>query len=416
MRIFKLSILFIFAALFLAACNRLDTPEQVYNEPYQTGTVEEGFGFDDEEYARKNLDLQAVGTLLEKADSAEEFEYMLNDPEYGVNNLDLNDDGYVDYISVREFGNDQTDERGFSLFSQFGPELIQEIASIFFDRDRYDDGYQYYPGSRVLIRGDEDLYGDNYYYETNWLERTVPIVTWVFSDRQQVYNSPYYYEYYPDYYEPYQRVETVVYRERIEPYYATPVFVYTAQPTVSQIEIVSPYRNRSVKDVYQKLPKLKPEKVKYQKNPGPPEFVREKQAKMKEFREKREKMKDFKENRQFKENPNRPGKPEKVKPERPEQMREKREKPNKPERQNIERQNPVKFERPNQQRPQQSKVERQKPMRMEQPRPQPQMKQQKQENRVQPNRGGGNPNKGGGNPNKGGGNPNKGGGKGKGKP
>ena len=279
MRVFKLSLLFIFAALFLASCSRVQTPEETYNLPYEAGKAAEGFNFDDEEYVRENLDLQAVGALLERADNAEEFEYLLNTE--GFSNLDLNDDGYADYISVREFGDDYDDERGFSLFSMFGPDLIQEIATIIFDRDQGNNGY--FPGARVLLRGDEDLYGDNYYYETNWLDRTIPIISWIFSDRDRDYSSPYYLENYPSYYEPYPVVEPVVYRTRVEPYYATPVFVQTTQPTVTEIQVVSPYRDETVKNVNKKLPKLKPEQVKLRKNPGPPDFVREKQARMKEF-------------------------------------------------------------------------------------------------------------------------------------
>src|SRR5215217_4056961 len=136
MKVFKLSILFFIAALFITACNKARTPDDVYNQPgysqqsYEIGRAESGF-LDEEDIleARENLDLQAVGSLLERANNAEDFEYLLNS-ENGINNLDLNDDGYADYISVREFDDRYDDERGFSLFSQFGPDLIQEIATI----------------------------------------------------------------------------------------------------------------------------------------------------------------------------------------------------------------------------------------------------------------------------------------------
>jgi hypothetical protein len=412
MKVFKLFLTFLTAASFLTACNPLQR-SGIYDEPYPVGTVQDGPGYDQENYRlpRENLDLQAVGALLERADNAEEFEYLLNDPENGVNNLDLNGDGYTDYISVREFGDQYDDERGFSLFDMFGPDLIQEIATIIFDRDNYNNDYNngYYPGARVLLRGDEDLYGDNYYYETNWLDRTIPIVTWIFSNRDGSYNSPYYYENYPSYYEPYEIVETPVYRTRIEQYYTTPIFVQTTQPTVTEVKIVSPYKDKSLKKVYAKLPKMpKEQRAEFKRNnPGPPDFVREKQERTKDF--------SVKENKQFRENPNKFEKPE-----RPQPMREKREKPNKQERMNVQRQNPVKFERPPQparverqnqpkfERRQPMRVERQNPVRMERPQPQ-QMKPQKQQNRPQPNgNGGGKGNGGGGN--------NRGGGKGKGKP
>lgn len=452
MKVFKLSFLFLSAALFLAGCTKSDVADQIYNQqnqPYEIGRIEEGFLEDDELIGRESLDLQALGAILEKANNAEDFEYLLNSDD-GINNLDLNDDGYADYISVREFGNDYDDERGFSLFSMFGPELIQEIAQIIFDRDRYDDGYYddgyndgYYPGSRVLIRGNDYLYGDDYYYETNWLDRQVTIVDWVFSDRDNYYQSPYYYQNYPSYYEPYTIVETPVYLTRIEQYYYSPVFVQTAQPTITEIKVESPYRDVSLSQAYMKVPK--PERVERQqqvlveRNKQRAQFEREKPGKMKEV--------SGREDKQFNDNPNRSEKPDKIRNERQQQVRdqirETRERPNKPERverqqpqkqQRIERQQPQKFERPQPQprverqqrqrpQPQQQRVERQQQQQRPQPRverqqPKPQQVRQQrqpptQENRVQQNKGGGKQNGGGNNPGGGG---NKGGGKGKGKP
>ena len=209
MRVFKLSFLFIIAAFFIVSCNKQQVADQVYNQPqpYEIGRVQEGFLDDDELIARQNLDLPAVGGLLERANNAEDFEYLLNS-ENGIDNLDLNDDGYADYISVREFDDRDTNERGYSLFSMFGPDLIQEIATIILDRNGYNNGY--YPGSRVLLRGNEYLYGDDYYYETDWTNRQIPYVSWAFSDRDNYYQSPYYYGNYPSYYEPYQVAETPV--------------------------------------------------------------------------------------------------------------------------------------------------------------------------------------------------------------
>jgi hypothetical protein len=352
MRVFKLSLLFFISALILTACSRTQNEQAVVDQYDQTGAAQGGLQFDYENrLAKENLDLQAIGELLEGAETAEEFEYRLNSPENGVNNLDLNGDGYVDYISVREFDERETDERGFSLFSMFGPDMIQEIATIIFDRDRFNDN-EYYPGSRVLITGNEQIYGDNYYYETNWLERTVPIVSWIFTDRENFYSSPYYYENYPDYYEPYMIVETPVYRTRIEQYYNEPIFIQTAQPSVMEIKIKSPYRGKSMDKVYSKMAKPTRQQVEFRKNnPGPPEFVRQ--------RKEQKKNADFKPEKPFRDKPNKFERQEKVRPER-EQMRENRqtrERPNKQEQRiKFERQNPVRIER---QKPQ--KIERQQP-------------------------------------------------------
>ena len=425
MKVFKLSIIFFTAAFLLTACSK-NLNDQVYNNPYQGGVVESGFGYDDDgnRWARENLDLQAVGELLQRSNDAEEFEYLLNN-EDGINNLDLNGDGYADYISVREFDDRYDDERGFSLYSMFGPEEIQEICTIIFDRDRYNDGY--YPGARVLLTGNEQIYGDNYYYESNWLERSLPIVSWLFTDRNDYYRSPYYYENYPEYYEPYPVVETTVYRTRIENYYPTPVFIQTTQPTVSEVRIVSPYREKSMNKIYSKLAKPTKQQVDFKKNnPGPPEFVqarKENKEQQKNFSVKENKP--SREDKQFRDKSNKFERQNTFRPEK-QQMREK---PQKQDRPNYQPQNQVRVERqqPKFERQNQPRVERQQP-RIERQQNQPRierqqqqqpkferqvMRPQKQENRVQPNNGG-NPNKGGGgNPNKGGGNGNGGGGGGK---
>jgi len=213
MKFFKLSLMIFIITAFFTACN-MDRQNTASTHP----------GGAAEAVARENLDLQAIGSLLEKADDAEEFEHLLNS-ENGVDNLDLNGDGYADYISVREFDDRDDNQRGFSLFSMFGPDSIQEIAQVIFYRDRND-----YPGSRVLLIGNDQIYGDDYYYETNWLDRSVPISTWAFTDRDQYYRSPYYYGYYPDYYETYEVVETPAYVTRIRQYNYQPVFVRTVDP------------------------------------------------------------------------------------------------------------------------------------------------------------------------------------------
>ena len=213
MRVFKLSVAVFSISLFLMSCNT-DQPQQTaITETYPNdAVVAEEIPIDDY-WAKDNFDLQRVGNLLERSDDPQEFEAYLNDDD-GLNNLDLNGDGYADYISVQEFEDRDSNSRGLSLFSRFGPDLIQEIAQIFFYRDE-----PRYPGSRVLVYGNDQLYGDNHYYETNWLDRSVGLTSYLFSDRDSYYRSPYYYDNYPSDYTVYEVVETPVYRTRIEQLY-----------------------------------------------------------------------------------------------------------------------------------------------------------------------------------------------------
>jgi hypothetical protein len=368
MKFFKLSLITFTTAALLTGCNLGRTDETSSVNQYPADITERQIRTDENPYARENLDLQAVGALLEKADDAQEFEYLLNSGD-GVNNLDLNGDGYVDYISVREYEDESDDQRGFSLFSMFGPNEIQEIATLIFNRQGLNSN-----GARVLLSGNEQIYGDNNYYETSWVDRTVPIVSWLFNrNRDTNYQSPYYYGNYPDYYENYQVVETPVYRTRIEQYYSQPVFIQTSTPTITQIKIKSPYDGKSLDKIYSKLAKPTKEQTEFRKNnPNPPAFVEVKKDKTKDN--------SIKADKQPKGNPNKFEKIEKVNNDK--SVREI--KPNKIDKENIKQSNPVKFEKQN-------------------------SKPQKQDNNVKQN-GGGNPNKGGGNPNKGGGG-GKGGGK-----
>ena len=54
------------------------------------------------------LDLQAVGDLFKDSKNLDEFEKNLNDPDNGINNLDLDNDGNVDYIRAVEKTADNT--------------------------------------------------------------------------------------------------------------------------------------------------------------------------------------------------------------------------------------------------------------------------------------------------------------------
>lgn len=269
MRIIKLTITFITISLFFMACNSSQPDDISYSTPNPNSVPQnENVSTNEDYYLRDNLDLSAVGRLLEKSNNGQEFEYQLNSNN-NVNNLDLNGDGYSDYISVSEYENRNDNQRGFTLFDRFGPNDIQEIARIIFDRDRNDDR-----GARVLLYGNEQIYGDNYYYETNWLDKSLAIANWAFGNRDTYYQSPYYYDNYPDNYESYRVVETPVYRTRIQEYYPEVIFVKTVSPTMIQIKIKSSYKDKSSDKIFGKLAKPTKGQDDFRKNnPNKPEFV-----------------------------------------------------------------------------------------------------------------------------------------------
>ena len=260
MNIVKLFTPVFLISLFLVGCNRNPAPQVTTvvpeeNDPAMADTLEDDY------WAKDNLDLERVGNLLERSDSPEEFERYLNE-EDGINNLDLNGDGYVDYISVEEYGDRDDGQRGLSLFSRFGPNAIQEIATLLFYRDGPN-----YPGSRILINGNEQLYGDNNYYEANWLDRSIGLVSTLFGRRDNYYRSPYYYDNYPPDYVAYEVVDTPIYRTRVERLYPQPVFVYTTAPVfISKIKIKSPNNGLHLGQIKARLVKPTKEQAEFWKN------------------------------------------------------------------------------------------------------------------------------------------------------
>lgn len=274
MKIIKVVSTFLAIGVLLTSCNQNQQPPQAANANTNAANsntmLAEDMPYDESDpFIKDNFDLQRVGDLVERSKSPAELEAYLNERD-GINNLDLNGDGYADYISVSEFDDRGDGQRGLSLFSRFGPDLIQEIATILFYRDE-----PRYPGARIMVRGDDRLYGDNYYYQANWLDRGLAIAGMLFGDHDR-YVSPYYYDRYPDDYVLYQVVDTPVYRTRIEGLYPNPFFVYTTAPEFyDRIKIKSPNNGLHLGWIYGRAMKPTREWIEFRrKNPGKPAFVK----------------------------------------------------------------------------------------------------------------------------------------------
>ena len=128
----------------------------------------------------KGLDLDAVTALAKKSKDAADFEGLLNSQAEAVNNIDLNDDGKVDYINVTEYGSG--DRRGFSLTTEISPGKTQEIATIDFQKE----------GEKGVIQttGNPSLYGPGSYHNSGFGLTDVLLMSWLFSNRPS-YTSPY---------------------------------------------------------------------------------------------------------------------------------------------------------------------------------------------------------------------------------
>ncbi|MGJ8655188.1 MAG: hypothetical protein ACSHX6_01960 [Akkermansiaceae bacterium] len=135
---YQLSILAILSLVFCTQCG---------SDSYTTTVTS---------YAADNLDLKAVTALASEVETAEEFETKLNDPETKINNLDLNEDGQIDYIKITEITGEQ---KGFSLTVEVATDTgveEQEIATIQYDltKDKHS----------VETQGNRYIYGPGYYY------------------------------------------------------------------------------------------------------------------------------------------------------------------------------------------------------------------------------------------------------------
>ena len=151
----------------------------------QTNVVVQASGSE----ATTGLDLEALGALLNEVQNAEELERQLNQ-KGGINNLDLNSDGVVDFIAVTEFGSGA--ERGFSLSTEMASGVEEEIATIRVQQSTQEQ-------AQVQIQGNEALYGPNVYYHSRIGLGDVLLFAWLFSPHPPYY-SPFAWGYYPSYY------------------------------------------------------------------------------------------------------------------------------------------------------------------------------------------------------------------------
>ena len=103
-----------------------------------------------------NLNLYAVMDLFRNSETLEDFERSLNDPNSRINNLDLNGDNFVDYITVSDYVDKKV--HTIVLRAMLGRNEYQDVA-VFTVRKL--------SRKRVMIQliGDAALYGRNYVIE-----------------------------------------------------------------------------------------------------------------------------------------------------------------------------------------------------------------------------------------------------------
>ena len=163
-----------------------------------------------------NLNLYAVMKLFQESETLEAFERNLNDENSRINNLDLNRDNMVDYITVSDYvdGNVHT----IVLRTALSRTESQDVAVFTVEKLRNGE-------VRIQLIGDEALYGKNYIIEPNYAETpnpgylgygsNAPVVTttyydvavwpifpFLFHPAYIAWHSAWYWGFYPGYWNP----------------------------------------------------------------------------------------------------------------------------------------------------------------------------------------------------------------------
>lgn len=175
----------------------------------------------------EGLDLRAVMGVFKQAKSLEDFERRLNDESTGVNNLDLNGDGRIDYIRVVDRADAQA--HAISLEVPINGSESQDVAVIAIEKQGHES-------AQLQVIGDELLYGENYIIEPAeamqqggkgaayhgglffnvWFWTCVNVI---FMPSYACYVSPWYWDYYPSYWYPWYPCTWDLYFPRIRHHY-----------------------------------------------------------------------------------------------------------------------------------------------------------------------------------------------------
>ncbi len=153
----------------------------------------------------ENLDLEAVASVFGKSEDLEDFEKKLNDPDSKISNLDLNEDGEVDYLRVVEASKDDT--HLITIQAVIEKDKYQDVAVIDVEKD--DKGE-----TQVQVVGDVYMYGPDYIITPVYTSPPVVIV-WFLGPYYTPWRSPFYWGYYPPYYRPWRPYPPHRYRTNV---------------------------------------------------------------------------------------------------------------------------------------------------------------------------------------------------------
>lgn len=136
------------------------------------------------------LDLQAVAGAFAQSSSVREFERLLNNASYILTNLDLNRDGYVDYLRVLETVEGRA--HVFLIQAVLAPDIYQDVATLVAEMTSPVNAY-------VQVIGAGYLYGPNYIIQPVFIS-TPAIYAHLLRNAYVPWRSPWYWGNFPTYY------------------------------------------------------------------------------------------------------------------------------------------------------------------------------------------------------------------------
>ncbi|MEO8516790.1 MAG: hypothetical protein ABI426_08600 [Flavobacterium sp.] len=197
---------------------------------------------DNSDSTGENFSLEGALAMFKNANTLEDFEKLLNEENNNVNNLDLNDDGDIDYVSVEDIMNG--DNHVIVLSAVLGDNEKQDIATIDIEKTGKEQ-------AELQITGDNDLYAANTIAEPSDVSEKLdssgkgpavpviitkgmvvnvwfwPSIRFIYAPGYHVWVSPNRWGYYPRWWKPWRPYRHTVFISRCAPhrvyFHRTPV-------------------------------------------------------------------------------------------------------------------------------------------------------------------------------------------------
>ncbi len=188
---------------------------------------------DSPEFKGENFSLEGALSMFKESNSLEDFEKRLNEESNNVNNLDLNNDGEIDYVIVDD--SIENDNHVIILSTYLNESEKQEIATL--EIEKSDEEF-----ALVQLRGDRNLYAENtvvepsdtkleveeskggpsvYYSKFQRIVVNVwswPCVRFVYAPTYTVWVSPHRWRVYPNWWRPLRPARFTVFYNRCRPH------------------------------------------------------------------------------------------------------------------------------------------------------------------------------------------------------